>query len=765
MNQILRKALADASPLLEQLEIAPQSAFLLGNGDLTGLLMGDEQGFLIHLGKNDVWDQRLVMEDDQRIYTAAQVKEEAMAMPHGQTSFVVNLDSNLPVSGGKDSYDRPYPCPVICGKLRIHAELKGASHRLDLETATAESRMETGIVRTYISREHNLLLVEGLSPGYEAELIGVCHKDMEPPIRMERKNCQLLLQKMPGDRDTEDYWYAVGMRREQNRTNVLSTAIAKADHEETAVEEVMRLLDLSEANLCLHTGHIRAWEAYWSRSCVALTDQLLQNTWYRNLYALGCIARSGCASPALFCGSFTDTPAWHGDFHTNYNYQAVFWGAFITNHCDAAEVYDDLIVSYHKRARWIAKKVWNIEGAFYPLCIFYGEPEDPKGCREKNGRQYFHHLWSRTLGVSAMVAQNLLFHWYYDPSRELLEKIYPVLHDTTEFYIKLGDLRQAMTVSPEHWGIMPQLSLNYECTFDIALIKYLVRGTLQAAGVLGRDEEKRERWEQYLRQLPQYPTTDGYEAQLAAGNTEYLKDVEKCDCFRYDPEVRYGGRMIVDIKNAPPISYNIPAPVVPVFPGCDIDRASAGGEQKLALDSIRHMTTNGHNDFLMAAVSRIRMGTEDMRSYLREGIKVRQMKNGFLAFTQTPEEAYNSFGIYAEMLGITQAVSELLLQSNKGMIRLFPGMQEGEDAEFWDLLAEGGVLVSARCRKGTLTEAELCPGYDGRIRLILPEKADWTVVCEGEPVEGQRTMNQEGERMFEFTGGVGKRYRIKAYSA
>ena len=79
MNQILRKALADASPLLEQLEIAPQSAFLLGNGDLTGLLMGDEQGFLIHLGKNDVWDQRLVMEDDQRIYTAAQVKEEAMA--------------------------------------------------------------------------------------------------------------------------------------------------------------------------------------------------------------------------------------------------------------------------------------------------------------------------------------------------------------------------------------------------------------------------------------------------------------------------------------------------------------------------------------------------------------------------------------------------------------------------------------------------------------------------------------------------------------
>ena len=47
MNKKLLKRLEEASPFQDGLEITPQRAFLLGNGDMTCLLMGNGEEFVV----------------------------------------------------------------------------------------------------------------------------------------------------------------------------------------------------------------------------------------------------------------------------------------------------------------------------------------------------------------------------------------------------------------------------------------------------------------------------------------------------------------------------------------------------------------------------------------------------------------------------------------------------------------------------------------------------------------------------------------------
>lgn len=755
MIQMVKAALAEASPIQTQLGTEVKRSYLLGNGDMTALIMGNSREFSISITKNDVWDKRLKTEMDIPPISDAELRKIAMQTPHGERSLIVNFDDNARLTGGKDSYDVPYPCPVICTRATISANLQNASHKLDLETATVESSLPSGMVRFYIPYDHNVLMVEGLTEENVEAFLPVQHLDMDAPEIISRDGCQVLLQRMPGDLDVPAYAYAVACRRIS--ANKLAFSVFVADAAEAAIQGALEVLSCCKDS-DLYAAHKQAWEAFWSRSYVELDDKLLQAVWYRNTYLLGSCAKKGCVSPALFAGLNTDHPNWHGDYHMNYNYQSVFSGAYITNHCDVTEVYDDFMLAYLKRAKWVAKRIYGVEGAFYPVVIYHGEPEDPETCHSKNNRQYFNHIWGRTLGNTAMAVQDMLWHWYYDPSKELLQKIYPVLRESADFYCNLGDLRQAITVSPEHWGITPQLFLNHESTYDITFIKYMMKGCIKAAQTLGVDAEKQSIWAAYLENLPPYPTTADYETQLAAGAEFYEKDMHKC--INYTKPIPYEGKIIVDIKNAPPSDLNLPAPILPVFPGGDIDLASSAEEQKLARDSFKGMYTVGFDDFIIAAAARIRMRTEDMHTFLHGRLQEQMMPNGFLASGKNLDHFWENYGFYTQMMGITVAISEQMLQSNKGFIRLFPALPEGGDGRFENLRAEGGVLISAVQKNGKLESATLKPQYDGKICLCVSPEAIPTILCDGQPVTCRQFTNDGGETVICFEAIAGKSYHV-----
>lgn len=119
-----------------------------------------------------------------------------------------------------------------------------------------------------------------------------------------------------------------------------------------------------------------------------IDDALLRDEWYRNLYFLRCVTKPDVISPGLFAGLINDQPAWHGDYHTNYNIQQTFCGSYVTNHPDLAKPYDHLVSEYLPRAHYVARQVFGCRGAYYPHVLFAYEPPAPEQCRSRNGRQH-----------------------------------------------------------------------------------------------------------------------------------------------------------------------------------------------------------------------------------------------------------------------------------------------------------------------------------------------------------------------------------------
>jgi alpha-L-fucosidase 2 len=68
----------------------------------------------------------------------------------------------------------------------------------------------------------------------------------------------------------------------------------------------------------------------------------------RSLYLLGSSARQHSLVAPGLCGAWFagSGPSRYGDFTLNYNFQAIFYGAYSTNHADSAMPYYRAILDY-----------------------------------------------------------------------------------------------------------------------------------------------------------------------------------------------------------------------------------------------------------------------------------------------------------------------------------------------------------------------------------------------------------------------------------
>ena len=200
------------------------------------------------------------------------------------------------------------------------------------------------------------------------------------------ENVSCIVQDVPGDPDWPGMQYAVALAQSEGKAIVsIVTSLESNRPKEDAI--ALATATLAEETARLIEEHEAIWRNYWSASGVAMDDPVLEQNWYRSLYFLRCVTKPGVVSPGLFAGLINATPAWHGDYHLNYNLQQTFWSAYITNHCDLAEPYDRLMREYLPRGQWLARQVYDCDGAFYPHVLYAYEPEDPATCKSVNGRQ------------------------------------------------------------------------------------------------------------------------------------------------------------------------------------------------------------------------------------------------------------------------------------------------------------------------------------------------------------------------------------------
>ncbi|MCC6486126.1 MAG: hypothetical protein IT364_01385 [Candidatus Hydrogenedentes bacterium] len=679
-------------------------AVILGNGDLNALVFAEGNDLVIRVTKNDVWDARLDSPLNPPMPTLARLLELGPQPEWTNREYILPAGSTW---SGKDAYHaHAYPCPRACGVLRVRgAAVPPLVARLDLRRACLDVHTSAGAYRIFIAADGNVIVVQRLdSPAgqpahVQCAVEPVQSDDIPAPETGGNPVATWVAQQIPGDLDWPGMRFALALS--QDGPNACASVVTS--FESSAVAESAADLARGAVTSGLSDrwkDHMAVWETFWSRSGIAIQDEVLERVWYRNLYFLRCVSKPGVISTGLFAGMLDDKPAWHGDYHTNYNLQQTYWSAYAANQCEITEPYDRLMTGYLPRARWLAKTVFDLSGAYIPHVLFAFEAPDPATAKMPGGRQYIHHVWGFTQGVNGFSVQPLWWHYKYHPDRAFLEQVaYPAVRDVADFQAdfvarceRSGDrVVLAPSVSPEHWGWTANFERNKDCAFDIAMFRYIFQAAIEGARTLGVDAGKEARWQEADRLLPDYPTSAD-DAQL-----------------------------VVDVKDAPPTRYNIPVPTTPVFP-CDvITFASPEAERAKFAHTLSVLEHNGNNAPIMLAVARARLNTPDAYDWLRTELDRRERRNGTLSFNRLdPRYKFNDFGHYTEMFGAALPVTELVLQSVGDVIRVFPAWPGHLTAEFRTLRTQGGFLVSASMADGTVGEVRIESTAGGTLRFMSP---------------------------------------------
>ncbi|MCX6874187.1 MAG: hypothetical protein NTW21_10320 [Verrucomicrobia bacterium] len=566
------------------------------------------------------------------------------------------------------------------------------STQLDLRRAAAHVRGGTAAtVRALAQR--NVFLIKSDATASLSPILLAYHP---APEQGETDGVKWLRQQIPGDPDWPGMSYAVALASHGEGKAI--AIISSLESKDVVADAVQLARETAGADAVpLIRDHEAVWEKFWSASGLDVDDTDLRNMWYRNLYFYRCVSKPGVVAVGLYAGLVSDNPNWHGGHTINYNAEQTHWSAYVTNHVELADPYERLISGYLPRAQWLAKQTYNCKGAFYPHNLYPFEPPDPEACRSQNHRAHAASPWAHTIGNSGFAAQNLWWHYQYQPDRTYLEQTaYPVLREVALFYADFmdqcrtnasGKIILAPSVSPEHWGWTPNMERNRNVASDLAFVRFTLLAAAQAADILGRDADLAARFRADLTRLPDYPLS---------------KETEP---------------IVVDVEDAPPTNYNIAVPAVPVFPGEQITWFSTDAEKQLFTRTLDRLQWNGYNSSLIMPMARARLSLPEAWQYLKREMLKRSRPNGTITLA-----AGDGCGHFTEQFAVSAAVSELFLQSVGGVIRVFPAWPKDKDGRFTHLRAQGGFLVTAEQKAGVITQLEIASTVGGPLRLLNP----WT---------------------------------------
>ena len=464
----------------------------------------------------------------------------------------------------------------------------------------------------------------------------------------------------------------------------------------------------------------RSARAFWSRSSLAVDDRLMENMWYEQLHLRRCSYRADVIAPGLAMPStIHDYSLWHGDIHTNYNYQEPFWGDYTANHADLGDGFFPGMQHMVDLGRELAAKYWNCRGTFIHLTGYpFPVAGDPYGTGPLARMAYMtgwisNHYWNRYL--------------YYHDLEWLRSYGYPVMRDCALFY----------TDFLEKWddGFYHAFpSLQGEAVFDgttekftdqpqvIRHARYGLMTTIEASKLLSLDADLRGEWEEVH---------------------DHLVVVDDLDAVGLTAEEKERYRL-----NAPE------------FQGWDVGKGfPRPGDQCRCLQDKRGgrwgSISSAQIPWQMLIYMRNR-AFEPERDYPRylDLIKRMRLPNG--SMPAMSQQGLGHTGLYGESLSMFAPLQEMMLATWDGAIRLFSQWPKQINARFESFRAEGAFLVSAEFSDGEVTSLKMTSEAGQRCRLHPPWSGSVLVTLDGDPV----ATAVEAGGIVCFDTGVGAGYEF-----
>jgi hypothetical protein len=310
----------------------------------------------------------------------------------------------------------------------------------------------------------------------------------------------------------------------------------------------------------------------------------------------------------------------------------------------------------------------------------------------------------------------------------LAERCFPVMEVCADLVVGLTRIEaDGSLVVPDYNSLEhPSLPGARNGTPVLAFARYVLKAAIEGARILGKDDRKLG-WEEVFAKLPNYPRSRNQMGEI-------FVDCESADeMYNVSPPVRLsrdGGRPSkVEGNHGAWMYYNLANSLVPVWPADEIDSDSPPDDNLTAIRTWMTIKLEGLNNLVSHHVVAARLGIIPYRDFIRD-IRDRQMANGFettRANRLTPDFEYDegyfaywTYGIYVENCGIPLVINEMMLQSQGGIIRVFPAFDPYRRARFHHLRARGGFLVSAEVDRGFVKWIEIETTVPGECRIRLP---------------------------------------------
>ncbi len=714
----------------------------IGNGDLAALVQVFHNEFRLHLGKNDIWDARFdhitadhaITQGDliraSRDYGFRLEGANYRASPAWDRE---PADIRYPLT--PPGWFNPYPCPKPAGWIRVlHSGISSTRIETTVDIARgvvcstfdydnvwhAPGRL---VIEAFVDRLANAVRLRIRRQGNVGEFHLCVEKrpdSVDPSIpwpesRLAGPSAGIVTQRIPAGFDVPEFAWSLAAAFPETRAGIrarrpesrpchvrqvvtlddgaaLEFMVGVATDRDGGGDAASRAVGLAgpatpDAYDRTFAAHAEDWRAFWSRSGISLDDRELEQTWYRNLFALAAHIGPKAQAPGL-CANVVphEESPWHGGYTVNMNIQKMFLSSLPANHPEWIDCYAGWIDHMRPSFEHLARTLFGLEGVYSPHMVMPYVPPH----RQANSNEA-----GRALGMTGWHGQPLWWRWEHTQDREFLaRRAYPYIRDAAAFYWRYfekymdesGDIYPSLNLEAPPWT--RHFEHNRDCFIDLILFRQTFMEAIAASEILGVDAEWRERWRAAL-------------ARVRPLTVDHLED---------------GSSWIRADKNdgPPPAAPGKPwweerrhreaqalAAAWSVFPGEYIEGDEPDGFAAVARDTMQRTRWHELHPAIIwihhwwCAIPALRMGLPHAFELARTVILRERFPAGHARTThwinmhpdawRCPEDNY---------LGVA-ATTEMLLQSQGEVLRIFPAWPKDRAARFRGLSARGGFVVDA----------------------------------------------------------------------
>jgi hypothetical protein len=662
-----------------------------------------------------------------------------------------------------------YPNPKPCGKLRISIEkgedalppeatISTASQRLCLYDALVTAEYETNVKKTrinsFIDAHSNMVVVR-----CEDDWLSLHRGKLSQIIELHRGADSILGTEPTVGFDEKHFWVEYLFPDEfkyvmlatmngldctiQKKDSCTASAILNLDYSdgkpkqytifltvvtsgeaEDPLQKAKELVDAACARGYddIFSEHSKWWQDFWKKSFIELDDAFIENLWYFQLYQFASSSRGNIAPGLQGLWFLRNESGWHGDYHGDINMVMSYWPIFSSNHLELGNPYFESFYKMLPEIKEQTGELYNIDGAKYPVATIID-----------SGREITTNYYRYIQCTSGLYARLYWWAYLYTQDKKFLkERAYPVMKECSKFYagyMSIDD--QGKYFIYPSWSPEQGPLFTKNPTMDIALIKALLKGTVEASQILSVDENERKGWQEILDNLPEYPVRD-----------EMFLDSDSVDSH---------------------IPLNHPSLLSPIFPADEIGVNSP--QWPIAVNTLNRIMSraarrafvseDSWNDsftwsWLACIAARLGLGDKAGEFLYNLGVNQFLKPNGFFSlwacgiltveekrrevsfekgfsvWVSTTREGREKQPVFLESgSGFNNAVNEMILQSYDGTIRLFPAVPSNwKNAKIAGLRAIGAFLVYSELRQGEVAyvSVESLEGLECKLLNPWPER-------------------------------------------